>query len=323
MDKLAITPGEPAGIGPDLCIEFAQQAHNFQMIVLADPEMLLERAKHLNKPLQLLEYNTDISQPSGSGILYYQPVTLPEKAIPGSLNVRNAPYILESLDQAVQGCLNKHFDALVTGPVHKGIINESGISFTGHTEYLAQQTSTDKVVMMLASDEMRVALATTHLPLKEVAQAITAQSLRQVLNILDHDLKTKFGLKFPHILVCGLNPHAGEDGHLGMEELEIIIPVLKRLREEGLNLTGPLPADTLFAKRNLEKADAVLAMYHDQGLPVLKYQGFGKAVNVTLGMPIIRTSVDHGTALELAGTGKASTGSLEYAIKVARQMLNY
>ncbi|MCW8931876.1 MAG: 4-hydroxythreonine-4-phosphate dehydrogenase PdxA [Gammaproteobacteria bacterium] len=325
MDKLAITPGEPAGIGPDLCIEYAQCKHDFQMILLADPDMLRERAKLLGKPLKLIEFNEDSrytpESKSGLGTLYYSPVTLPEVAIPGSLNVNNASYILKTLDLAVQGCLNKTFDAMLTGPIHKGIINDAGIPFTGHTEYLAEKTSTQKVVMMLATDEMRVALATTHLPLKEVAKAITQDSLRQVLTILNHDLKTKYGLVSPHILICGLNPHAGEDGHLGREELDIMIPLIEQLKADGFNLTGPLPADTLFSKKKLEQADAVLAMYHDQGLPVLKYQGFGQAVNVTLGLPIIRTSVDHGTALDLAGTGEASTGSLNYAIQVARQMV--
>ena len=321
MEVLALTPGEPAGIGPDLCIEYAQQAHDFQLVLLADPDMILERAKLLGQSVKLIEFNENIQQPSGSGILYYQPVFLPEPATPGLLNVNNARYILTTLDAAIQGCIKGTFDALVTGPIHKSIINKAGFPFTGHTEYLAQQTATDKVVMMLATDEMRVALATTHLPLKDVAQAITKNSLRQVLNILNNDLISKFGLNSPHILICGLNPHAGEDGHLGMEELEIIIPVIDQLRQKGLNLTGPLPADTLFAKKNLQQADAVLAMYHDQGLPVLKYQGFGQAVNVTLGLPIIRTSVDHGTALDLAGTGQASTGSLHYAIHIARQMI--
>lgn len=321
MEKLAFTPGEPAGIGPDLCIEYAQQKHDFQMVLLADADMLYERAEVLGKAIKLLEFNEEMTQPTGSGTLYYQPVPLPEPTVPGVLNVVNAPYVLNSLEQATQGCLAGRFDALITGPIHKGIINEAGIPFTGHTEFLAQQTNSKKVVMMLASEAMRVALATTHLPLKDVAQAITSQSLIQVLEILDHDLKTRFGLEFPSILVCGLNPHAGEDGHLGMEELDVIIPVIKQLQTRGMNLSGPLPADTLFVKHNLKQADAVLAMYHDQGLPVLKYQGFGQAVNVTLGLPIIRTSVDHGTALDLAGTGKANTGSLHYAINIARQMV--
>lgn len=322
MHKLAITPGEPAGIGADLCITYAQQLHDFQMVVLADPQMLYERAEKLGQTLNLILYDSSISEPSGSGNLYYIPIELTEKAIAGQLNANNAHYVLKTLDVAIQTCLDKKLDALVTGPVHKGIINEAGYAFTGHTEYLAEKTQTKKVVMMLASDKMKVALATTHLPLKEVSQAITAESLTQVLAILDSDLKTKYGLSKPHIMVCGLNPHAGENGHLGMEEIDIIIPVIEKLKAQGLKLTGPLPADTLFSEHNLKYADAVLAMYHDQGLPVLKYQGFGKAVNVTLGLPIIRTSVDHGTALELAGTGQASTGSLLYAIQTARQMIS-
>ena len=321
MHTLAITPGEPAGIGPDLCIAYAQQPHNFQMVMLADAEMIRERAELLHTNINLILYNHTLSKPSGSGNMYYLPVSLTEKAIPGILNASNASYVLKTLDAAIEGCISNQFDALITGPVHKGIINEAGYSFTGHTEYLAEKTDTKKVVMMLATDKMKVALATTHLPLKDIAQAITTENLTQVLTILDHDLRTKYGLTKPHILVCGLNPHAGEDGHLGMEEIDIIIPLIEQLKAQGLNLTGPLPADTLFSERNLATADAVLAMYHDQGLPVLKYQGFGKAVNVTLGLPIIRTSVDHGTALDLAGTGQAGTGSLEYAIKTARQMI--
>ncbi len=320
LARLALTPGEPAGIGPDLCLQYARQKHHCQLIVVADPQLLQQRAQQLKLPVELIEY-THQSEASGSGVLYYQPVPLIKPSSAGQLLTDNAPYVLQTLDQAVSGCLKNRFDALVTGPVHKGIINEAGIPFTGHTEYLASKTETDKVVMMLASDEMRVALATTHLPLKDVSQAITRGSLTQILTILNNELKTKFGIGKPHILVCGLNPHAGEDGHLGSEELDIIIPVLKNLNSQGMNLTGPLPADTLFAKKNLQQADAVLAMYHDQGLPVLKYQGFGQAVNITLGLPIIRTSVDHGTALELTGTGQASTGSLHYAIETALQMV--
>ncbi len=321
MHTLAITPGEPAGIGPDLCLAFAQQTHDFKMVILADEEMLLERAELLQININLIRYNDSSHKPSGSGNLYFLPVSLSKKVIPGILNADNAHYVLKTLDAAIEGCISNQFDALVTGPVHKGIINKAGYSFTGHTEYLADKTGTDKVVMMLATDKMKVALATTHLPLKDIAQAITSENLTQVLTILNHDLKTKYGLDQPHILVCGLNPHAGEDGHLGMEEIEIIIPLIKRLNAQGFNLSGPLPADTLFSEKNLATADAVLAMYHDQGLPVLKYQGFGKAVNITLGLPIIRTSVDHGTALDLVGTGQADTGSLEYAIKTARQMI--
>ncbi len=321
LARLALTPGEPSGIGPELCIQYAQLPHDFQLITLADPALLEQRAQQLKLPVKLIEYQNQ-SEPSGSGRLYYQTTELVKSSECGKLNPANASYVLKTLDEAVTGYLNGHFDGLVTGPVHKGIINEAGIPFTGHTEYLADKTGTEKVVMMLATKEMRVALATTHLPLKEVAQAITRDSLTQVLNILNHDMQTKFGISQPHILVCGLNPHAGEDGHLGTEELDTIIPVLKQLNDQGMNLTGPLPADTLFARKNLEQADAVLAMYHDQGLPVLKYQSFGRAVNITLGLPIIRTSVDHGTALELAGTGQADTGSLHYAIQVVLQMVN-
>ncbi len=321
MYTLVITPGEPSGIGPDLCIRYAQQVHDNQVVIIADPEMMYERAKLLKIPIKLIPYNKNMKEPSGSGSLYYIPVLLAEKSIAGTLNVHNASYILKTLDIAIEGCVNKQFDALITGPIHKGIINEAGYHFTGHTEYLAEKTHTDKVVMMLASDKMRVALATTHLPLKDVAQAITHDTLTQVLHILNHDLKTKYGLAKPHILVCGLNPHAGEEGYLGREEIDVIIPVIKQLQAQGFYLTGPLPADTLFSEKNLAQADAVLAMYHDQGLPVLKYQGFGKAVNVTLGLPFIRTSVDHGTALDLAGKGTANTGSLNYAINIAQQMI--
>ncbi len=319
LARLALTPGEPAGIGPELCIQYAQQPHAFQLIALADPALLEQRAQQLNLSVKLIEYQNQ-SEPSGSGRLYYQSTELVNPSECGKLNPTNSAYVLKTLDEAVTGCLNSRFDALVTGPVHKGIINEAGIPFTGHTEYLADKTGTEKVVMMLATEEMRVALATTHLPLKDVASAITRDSLTQVLSILNHDMQTKFGISRPHILVCGLNPHAGEDGHLGTDELNTIIPVLQELNDQGMNLTGPLPADTLFARKNLQQADAVLAMYHDQGLPVLKYQGFGRAVNITLGLPIIRTSVDHGTALELAGTGQADTGSLHYAIQIALQM---
>jgi len=321
VHTLAITPGEPAGIGPDLCLAFAQQAHDFKMVILADEEMIHERAELLQININLIPYNDSSHKPSGSGNLYFLPVSLSKKVIPGILNAGNAHYVLKTLDVAIEGCISNQFDALITGPVHKGIINKAGYSFTGHTEYLADKTGTEKVVMMLATDKMKVALATTHLPLKDIAQAITRENLTQVITILNHDLRTKYGLEHPHILVCGLNPHAGEDGHLGMEEIEIMIPLIKQLKAQGLNLSGPLPADTLFSEKNLATADAVLAMYHDQGLPVLKYQGFGKAVNITLGLPIIRTSVDHGTALDLVGTGQADTGSLEYAIKTARQMI--
>lgn len=320
LKKLAITPGEPAGVGPDLCIQYSQQPHNCQLVLIADPNLIQERAAILRLPIRLVKFQADMTTPSGNGVIYYQPVPLIKKSIPGELNVNNARYVLNTLKIAIQGCQDNTFDALITGPIHKGIINEAGIPFTGHTEYLAEQTHTGKVVMMLATDEMKVALATTHLPLKSVPNAITRTSLIQVLTILHADLETRFGIPSPHILICGLNPHAGEDGHLGTEEQDIIIPVVEQLKAQGFNLTGPLPADTLFNEKNLAQADAVLAMYHDQGLPVLKYQGFGRAVNITLGLPIIRTSVDHGTALELAGSGQASTGSLQYAIQLALTM---
>jgi len=222
LHTLAVTPGEPSGIGPDLCIDYAQQTHDFQLVLIADPDLIRDRARQLDRPVSLVLYDKNIIQPSGQGLLYYQPVSLVEPAVPGVLNVQNAAYILKTLDQSIQGCLDGLFDALVTGPIHKGIINQSGIVFTGHTEYLAEKTATEKVVMMLATDEMRVALATTHLPLKDVSTAITQDSLTEVIEILNDDLITKFGLKNPHILVCGLNPHAGEDGHLGIEELEKI-----------------------------------------------------------------------------------------------------
>jgi 4-hydroxythreonine-4-phosphate dehydrogenase len=252
-----------------------------------------------------------------------------ETVTPGKLNKANAPYVLETLTRATKGCITGEFDAIVTAPLHKGIINDAGIPFTGHTEFLAKLTNATLPVMMLAANyqtkdnknnSLRVSLATTHLPLKDVSAAISKHTLSQVIEILHHDLQTKFGIKKPHILICGLNPHAGESGHMGMEEIETITPVIENYKAKGMNLTGPLPADTLFTPKYLDTADAVLAMYHDQGLPVLKYVGFGHAVNITLGLPIIRTSVDHGTALDLAGTGKAHLGSLIAAIDAAKKM---
>jgi 4-hydroxythreonine-4-phosphate dehydrogenase len=251
------------------------------------------------------------------------PVTLARPATAGHLEPVNAPYVLECLRRAVLGCLQGEFAALVTGPVHKGIINDAGLPFTGHTEFLAALTDTPQVVMLLTAPGLRVALATTHLPLREVADAITQDNLRTTLTILDQDLRRRFGIAQPRISVLGLNPHAGESGHLGREELDVIIPVLQELRKAGLDLTGPLPADTAFDPTRLDQTDVFLAMYHDQGLPVLKHFGFGQAVNVTLGLPIIRTSVDHGTALELAGTGQASTGSLQAAIATAVEMIHH
>lgn len=316
---LAITSGEPAGIGPDLCLQLAR--HEAPLVVIADKAMLQQRAGQLGIDVALHDYQPGQAlQHDALNVLH---IPLAHPAVPGKLDPANATYVLEMLRRTAQGCLSGEFSAMVTAPVHKGIINDAGIPFTGHTEFLAEQTGTPLVVMMLACEQMRVALATTHLPLREVADAITQPLLEDILRILNHDLQRRFGLPRPRILVAGLNPHAGEGGHLGCEEIDVMIPVLDRLRAEGFEVSPPLPADTLFAAHRLKECDAVLAMYHDQGLPVLKHVSFGEGVNITLGMPIIRTSVDHGTALELAGTGKANVGSLLEAIKVAREMVQH
>lgn len=314
---LAITAGEPAGIGPDLCLQLIQ--HGQPLVVIGDKALLLQRAAQLGIHTQLHDYTA--ARPYSNGKLSVLHVPLARAAQPGKLDTANAAGVLETLRRAVQGCLSGEFSGIVTAPVHKGIINDAGIPFTGHTEFLAEQTHTPQVVMMLSGGGMRVALATTHLPLREVADAITAPLLESVLRILQRDLQRRFGIARPRILVAGLNPHAGEGGHLGREEIEVMIPVLDKLRAEGFNVSAPIPADTLFAAHRLRECDAVLTMYHDQGLPVLKHASFGEGVNITLGMPIIRTSVDHGTALELAGTGKANVGSLLEAIKVATEMI--
>lgn len=319
--RLAVTAGEPAGIGPDLCIQIAQQGHPHELVVIADPELLIARAQQLNLPLTLRTFDPlQPAQPTPQATLTVYPVALAIASTSGELDTRNSAYVLETLRLAAEGCLDGTFHGLVTAPVHKGIINDAGIPFSGHTEFLEALTHTSKVVMMLATEGLRVALATTHLPLRDIADSITPELLTDVIKVLHADLQASFGLANPHILIAGLNPHAGEGGHLGMEEINVIEPVLMQLREEGMNLTGPLPADTLFTEKYLAKADAALAMYHDQGLPVLKYKGFGRAVNVTLGMPIIRTSVDHGTALDLAGSGQADSGSLLTAIDYAAVM---
>lgn len=323
IPRIAITPGEPAGIGPDLCIKLAQGPHNAELVVITDPELLLQRASLLGETLELAPF--DAATPAVAhqpGRLKILPVELGAPVTPGRPTPENAGYILDTLRQAVTGCLQQHFSALVTGPIHKGVINEAGLPFTGHTEFLAELCQAQPV-MMLAIPELRVALATTHLPLSEVSRAITPQSLERTIRILHQALVQQFGIRQPNILVCGLNPHAGEGGHLGHEELEVITPVLEKLRQEGMTLQGPLPADTLFTPKYLSQADAVLAMYHDQGLPVLKHLGFGRAVNITLGLPMIRTSVDHGTALELAGTGQVNTGSLEAALGMATEMAEH
>ena len=323
--RLAITPGEPAGIGPDLTVAIAQQDQAYELIAICDPDLLQQRADTLGLPLTIKSFckSTDADQiaPSKAGEITVIPVTLRAPVTPGELNIANAAYVLDTLDIAIDGCLSGELDAMITGPVQKSVINDAGIAFSGHTEYLAARTDTKQVVMMLATEDLRVTLATTHLPLRDVADSITPELLHDVLHIVDADLTSKFGINEPNILVCGLNPHAGEGGHLGKEEIEVIEPTLAQLRKQGLNLTGPLPADTLFTPKYLDQADAVLAMYHDQGLPVLKYKGFGNAVNVTLGLPIIRTSVDHGTALDLAATGKASSGSLATALEYAARMV--
>jgi len=318
---LAITSGEPAGIGPDLCLQLAQRSFETPYVVLADKSLLQQRAAQLGLSVQLHDYQLpDVAAlPAGHLRVLHIPVAQP--VVTGKLNPANSPYVLALLQRAVDGCQSGEFSAMVTAPVHKGVINDAGISFTGHTEYLAEMTHTPLVVMMLAGGGMRVALATTHLPLREVAYAITAELLEKILNILQHDLQQRFGIAQPRILVAGLNPHAGEGGYLGREEIDIIIPVLNKLRAQGMHVSEPLPADTLFTPSRLAQCDAVLAMYHDQGLPVLKHASFGQGVNITLGMPIIRTSVDHGTALDLAGTGKAEVGSLLEAMQLAVQMV--
>ncbi len=300
----------------------AQRPHpTTEIVAVADPDLLRQRAAHLRLELKVHEFDpTQARSALPPGQLRVLPVNLPTQSRCGTLDPANAPYVLETLRRATEGCLSGQFDGLVTGPVHKGIINDAGLPFTGHTEYLSALCNDAHPVMMLATPELRVALVTTHLPLREVSQAITPERLRQVATILHRDLQQRFGLKQPRILVCGLNPHAGEQGHLGREEIEVIEPVLAELNSQGMQLIGPLPADTLFTPIHLQQADAVLAMYHDQGLPVLKHLGFGRAVNVTLGLPIIRTSVDHGTALPLAGTGQVELGSLIYAVTVAESM---
>lgn len=322
MQRIALTMGEPAGIGVDLCIQLAQQDLPCQLVAIGSPELLTQRAAQLGYSLQLHEFNADIpAEAHRAGQLTVLPVALAEPAQCGQLNIANSAYVLETLKLATNGCLSGEFAAMVTAPVHKGVINDAGYAFSGHTEYIADITG-GHPVMMLACEGLRVALVTTHLPLSEVSKAITAPLLEKVLWVLEHDLRTRFHLPNPKILVCGLNPHAGESGHLGREEIDIINPVLEDLRQQGFNLHGALPADSLFTAKYLDSADAVLAMYHDQGLPVLKYKGFGRAVNITLGLPIIRTSVDHGTALDLAGTGKADLGSLQYALQCALGMSN-
>lgn len=321
--RIAFTPGEPAGIGPDLCVQLAQQAHDIELVALCDPDLLQARARQLALPFRLRPFDPKL-EPSGTqaGECCVLPVALHAPAQAGVLDSRNARYVLETLDHAITGCQSGRFAAMVTGPVHKGIINDAGITFSGHTEYIAEATHTDHVVMLLAAGALRVALVTTHVPLSAVSALITKERVQRAVRILHADLIRRFGIQQPRIRVCGLNPHAGEDGHLGREELDIITPALQKLQAEGMQVEGPFPADTVFTTESIAQCDVILAMYHDQGLPVLKHASFGRATNVTLGLPIIRTSVDHGTALALAGSGHADSGSLETALACAVEMIN-
>lgn len=318
MKPLLLTSGEPAGIGPDLCLQIATLGLDIPFVVLADPTLLTQRAIKLNLDIAIDYYEPgDDWTPVAANTLRVWPIALRDRVIPGQLNVANSDYVLEMLERATYACLDGWAAGLVTAPVQKSVINEAGIAFSGHTEFLQALCGVERVVMMLACPGLRVALATTHLPLRAVPDAITADLLTQVIRILHADLQQKFAIAEPRILVTGLNPHAGEGGYLGTEELDVINPTLRQLRAEGVNLSDALPADTLFSPDNLANCDAVLAMYHDQGLPVLKAKGFGEAVNITLGLPIIRTSVDHGTALTLAGSGQADAGSLLAALHMA------
>lgn len=323
--KIVITSGEPAGIGPDICLNLNElnspATDNTELYVIVDPDLITERANQLGKSVQLQIHNNtdDLSSSYQADKINIIPLPLNKPCHAGTLDPKNSAYVLHMLDLAHDLCLKKKVDAMVTGPVQKSVINEAGYTFTGHTEYLADKTGSIPV-MMLATKNLRVALATTHLPLKMVSQAITQDSLNETIKIINNFLVNKVGIKKPKILVCGLNPHAGENGNLGDEEIKTIIPVIEKLKESNMDLVGPLPADTLFTPKYLSHADAVLAMYHDQGLPVLKYSGFGQAVNITLGLPFIRTSVDHGTALDLAATGKASDSSLVEAISIAIEL---
>ena len=322
MLPLYITSGEPAGIGPDICLSLADRIDERPIVVLADINMLRDRAKILDLHVDIIEYMGQMES-SKQGQIFVEHVPLFEDVILGELNPKNAAYVLEQLRRSAFYAMQEQSVGVATAPVQKSVINDAGIQFSGHTEYYQEFACVDRVVMMLATKTLRVALATTHLALRDVADAITKERLYQVIDILIHDLKTKFKIKNPHILVCGLNPHAGEGGYLGMEEIEVINPVLESYRAKGINMSLSMPADTLFTPENLKDADAVLAMYHDQGLPVLKSQGFGEAINITLGLPFIRTSVDHGTALSLAGTGQAKSSSLHVAVDLALELARH
>lgn len=318
MRPLVLTPGEPAGIGPDLVIQLAQSNRNADWLVIADPDLLMQRADILGLKLNI---STSASLTRKACELSVLPVHLSAPVTAGVLDVRNAAYVLATLDLAVEGCLNGDYSALVTGPVQKSVINDAGVDFTGHTDYLARACNCDNVVMMLATGDLRVALATVHIPLARVSVSLTIPGLSSTLGIVHAAMRDQFGINNPRILVCGLNPHAGEHGHLGREEIEVIQPVIETLSKQGMSVTGPYPADTVFTPNMLAQGDVVVAMYHDQGLPVLKYKGFGSAVNITLGLPLIRTSVDHGTALDIAGSGSASSASLIQALNIASSLV--
>lgn len=316
-NMIAYTIGEPAGIGADIIIQLAQQQVMSDIVCIGDADLLCARAEALQLPLSLVEYPNKVS---AQATLCVMQQDFANPLVIGEADSANVKGVLAALNMAIDGCLNGEFRAMVTGPIHKGVINDADVAFSGHTEYLAERTGAAMPVMLLASSKLRVALITTHLPLKDVSAAITQQRIMQICKIIDRDLRDKFAIAKPRMLVCGLNPHAGEGGYLGLEEIDTIIPALQALRSEGLDVLGPLPADTLFTPRYLADADVAVAMYHDQGLPVLKALSFGEAANITLGLPIIRSSVDHGTAFDLAGSGRAHTGSLQTAISVAREM---
>ncbi len=317
---VAVTAGEPAGIGPDLCVQLVAQPLPLPIVVIADRDLLKARARLLGIRVTIVDFDGGLHRTSEAGELLVRHVPLETGVTPGALDPKNGRYVLQTLEVAADGCVDRTFAAMATAPVNKAVINDAGIAFTGHTEFLADRTGTPRVVMMLVGGGMRVALATTHLALRDVAAAITRQSLEDTLVILRKDLIERFGIEHPRVLVAGLNPHAGESGHLGREEIDVIEPVIHAMRNAGHDVVGPLPADTLFNPDRLREADAVLVMYHDQGLPVLKHASFGSGVNVTLGLPIVRTSVDHGTALDLVGTGRADVGSLVAAITLAGEL---
>ncbi|MGZ5153011.1 MAG: 4-hydroxythreonine-4-phosphate dehydrogenase PdxA [Burkholderiales bacterium] len=320
---VCVTAGEPAGIGPDLCVMLAGKQLMARVVVIADRDLLVQRATQLGIDLKVGDFKPDLRQQWKPNLLLVHHVPLNAVVEPGRLNPANSHYVLRTLEIAADECMRGTFHALATAPVQKSVMNDGGIAFTGHTEFLAERTRTAHVVMMLVGGGMRVALATTHLALRDVPGAITRESLTSTLSVLCEDLATRFGIDKPRVLVAGLNPHAGESGHLGREEIDVIAPALEALRQQGHQVIGPLPADTLFNPDKLSQADAVLAMYHDQGLPVLKHASFGSGVNVTLGLPIIRTSVDHGTALDVAGTGRADVGSLVAAIELASELARH